>query len=210
VTGKGLLLDLDGTLADSLAALRGVYFSFLERLGATGSETEFQKLNGPPLPRIVEILKQSHTLPGAPADLLGLYSTMVEQAHKTALPADGAQLVLAHARGLGWNVAVVTSSPRRSALAWLTSSGLANQVDALVGGDEVAAGKPAPDPYQLALARIHCTSARSIAVEDSRTGALSAVAAGLSTCVLAAPSDRCNWPAGVKFIDGLRDLMGLL
>jgi beta-phosphoglucomutase-like phosphatase (HAD superfamily) len=34
---RGLLLDLDGTLADSLSVLRQIYFDFLEIYGGTGS-----------------------------------------------------------------------------------------------------------------------------------------------------------------------------
>ena len=48
MSGKGLFIDLDGTLASSLTALKEVYFSFLTGLGAKGSEAEFQRLNGPP------------------------------------------------------------------------------------------------------------------------------------------------------------------
>jgi beta-phosphoglucomutase-like phosphatase (HAD superfamily) len=83
-------------------------------------------------------------------------------------------------------------------------------VDAVVGGDEVAFGKPAPDPYTLALSRVHCTPTASLAVEDSRIGALSAVSAGLSTWVLTDPCDRLDWPAGIGFINHLADIMEML
>jgi len=76
--------------------------------------------------------------------------------------------------------------------------------------DEVACGKPAPDPYTLALSRVHCTATESLAVEDSRIGALSAVSAGLPTWVLAAPSDRRDWPTEVRFITDLTDLMEMI
>ena len=38
---SGLFLDLDGTLADSLTALKNVYHSFLASFGASGDEVEF-------------------------------------------------------------------------------------------------------------------------------------------------------------------------
>ena len=67
---SGLFLDLDGTLADSLTALKNVYHSFLAAFGASGDEVEFQRLNGPPLGEIIERLRMTHKLPGTPADLL--------------------------------------------------------------------------------------------------------------------------------------------
>ena len=54
---SGLFLDLDGTLADSLTALKNVYYSFLAAFGASGNEVEFQRLNGPPLGEIIERLR---------------------------------------------------------------------------------------------------------------------------------------------------------
>ena len=64
---SGLFLDLDGTLADSLTALKNVYHSFLASYGASGDEVEFQRLNGPPLGEIIERLRMAHKLPGTPA-----------------------------------------------------------------------------------------------------------------------------------------------
>src|SRR5450755_4184406 len=142
LAGKGLFLDLDGTLADSLPALKAVYLSFLSGFGAKGGEAEFQRLNGPPLAKIIELLKQTHDLPGEQAELLELYSVMLRQAHESAQPAIGARELLQHARTFGWKVAVVTSSPRFSALKWLELGGLSDKVDVVVGGDEVVAGKP--------------------------------------------------------------------
>jgi HAD superfamily hydrolase (TIGR01509 family) len=207
LAGRGLFLDLDGTLADSLTALKDVYHSFLSGFGATGDETEFQRLNGPPLARIIELLKQAHGLPGEPAELLERYSGMLRHAHQSTQPAAGALELLAHARTTGWKVAVVTSSPRLSATKWLELGGLSDKVDAVVGGDDVVAGKPAAEPYRLALSRLNCSAALSHAVEDSRIGAMSAVAAGLNTWALASPDNRSGWPEGVVFIQRLGDLI---
>ncbi|GEC17410.1 HAD family hydrolase [Nitrobacter winogradskyi] len=205
---RGLFLDLDGTLADSVTALRNVYHSFLVSFGASGDEAEFQRLNGPPLGEIVERLRMTHKLPGTPADLLQKYSAMVSQAHQSARPASGAFELLAHARESGLKIAVVTSSPRLFAQRWLAFAGLADKIDDVVGGDEVTAGKPAAEPYIRALKRLNCSAAPSHAVEDSRIGAMSAVAAGLRTWALTSPKDRSGWPDQVVFIESLNDLLG--
>jgi phosphoglycolate phosphatase-like HAD superfamily hydrolase len=45
---RGLFVDLDGTLADSLGLLRKVYFRFMEKFGRKGSDSEFnQPARGP-------------------------------------------------------------------------------------------------------------------------------------------------------------------
>ena len=50
-------------------------------------------------------------------------------------------------------------------------------------GDQVAAKKPAPDIYQLALRHLGVDPEQAVALEDSRNGLLSATRAGLWTVV---------------------------
>jgi beta-phosphoglucomutase-like phosphatase (HAD superfamily) len=205
---SGLFLDLDGTLADSLTALKNLSHSFLASFGASGDEVEFQRLNGPPLGEIIERLRMAHKLPGTPANLLQRYSAMVSQAHQSPRPAAGAYELLAHAGACGLKIALNTSSPKLSAQRWLAFGGLADKIDDVVGGDEVSAGKPAAEPYVRALSRLNCSAALSHAVEDSAIGAMSAVAAGLKTWALAPPNNRAGWPGQVVFIERLADLLG--
>jgi HAD superfamily hydrolase (TIGR01509 family) len=207
---KGLFLDLDGTLADSLPALKGVYYSFLERFGATGSEAEFQSLDGKPLLRIITSLRANHALTGEIEEFMTQYSAMIREAHEAAPLKVGAQLFLERARERSWRVALVTPSSHIAAREWLKRNRLSDHVDTVVGGDEVIHGKPAPDLYILALTRTNCTASGSIAVEDSCMGAHSAASAGLSTCVLGHPDSRPDWPTGVRFVTHFTDLLEML
>ena len=58
---------------------------------------------------------------------------------------------------------------------------------ATVCGDEVASGKPAPDPYLRAAALLGLTPEECLAVEDSVTGTAAAERAGCP--VLVVPND---------------------
>jgi HAD superfamily hydrolase (TIGR01509 family) len=82
-------------------------------------------------------------------------------------------------RGLRWGVG--TSSPRRHAEKVLHLLGLDDSCGAIAAGDEVTAGKPAPDIYQLTLRRLGVTPQQCLAIEDSGPGSAAAVAAGLRT-----------------------------
>jgi beta-phosphoglucomutase-like phosphatase (HAD superfamily) len=55
--------------------------------------------------------------------------------------------------------------------------------DVIAAGDEVAAKKPAPDVFLLALQRLGVAPAAALAFEDSRNGLRSALAAGLRVVV---------------------------
>jgi HAD superfamily hydrolase (TIGR01509 family) len=56
----------------------------------------------------------------------------------------------------------------------------------IAAGDDVAAKKPAPDIYRLALKRLGCPASSAVAFEDSRNGVEAATAAGVAT--VATPS----------------------
>ena len=184
VPRRGLFLDLDGTLADSLPALRRAYDDFLGHYGRQSGEAEFQSLNGPPLTEIVARLGKSHGLPGRPEEWLALYRGLMDRAHEEAAPAQGARETLEQARARGWTIAVVTSTANAAARAWLARVQLDGFIATVVGGDDVKRGKPDPEPYRLALERTGCVAGASFAVEDGVQGARAALAAGLPTWIL--------------------------
>lgn len=62
---------------------------------------------------------------------------------------------------------------------------LARYFDVAVGGDEVPAGKPAPDVYLAAAAALGVDASVCLAVEDSVNGADAAVAAGMRVVCVA-------------------------
>lgn len=81
-------------------------------------------------------------------------------------------------------MALVSSSYRR-----LVDAVLSNDIGPFavtVAGDEVRRGKPAPEPYLLACARLGVDPVRAVVLEDSAAGVASGEAAGCA--VVAVPS----------------------
>jgi len=194
MASRGLFLDLDGTLADSLPAMEAAYRALLRRFGREGSAAEFKSLNGPPATVIVERIAKAHALPTPTEELLAIYRDLVAEAHAAAPPAAGAREVLERARKQDWTVALVTSAAYADARQWLARVGLAAYVQVVVGGDEVRHGKPDPEPYRVALQRTGCNAQESLAVEDSVQGAKAAMAAGLPTWLIGAERGRESAP----------------
>lgn len=206
---RGLFLDLDGTLADSLPAMEAAYRALLRRFGREGSAAEFQSLNGPPATVIVERVAKAHALAVPREELLAIYRELVAQAHAAAPPAGGAREVLERARKQAWTVALVTSAANTDARQWLARVGLGEFVSVVVGGGEVRRGKPDPEPYRVALQRTGCIARESLAVEDSLPGAKAAMAAALPTWLLGDKPDQ-EIAAAPLFRGTLADFHALL
>lgn len=78
--------------------------------------------------------------------------------------------------------AVATSSSRPDAMLCLGE--LAGRFDAIVTGDEVERGKPAPDIFLLAARRLALAPEHCLVLEDSEAGALAALAAGMRVIIV--------------------------
>ena len=111
-----------------------------------------------------------------------IYTEMV---HAGKLPPrPGVHRIISEAQDAGWELAVASTSAETSVRAILEqavgSERTANFV-AVLAGDVVKKKKPAPDIYLLALERLNESPEKTLVVEDSRNGILSAAAAGLQS-----------------------------
>jgi HAD superfamily hydrolase (TIGR01509 family) len=209
---RGLFLDLDGTLADSMPVMRETYFRFLAARGAQGSQQEFDGLAGRPLSAISVLLKQAHGLNESPALILRAYLDTVEAIYaQEAQPMPGARELLQAAAERGVFTAVVTSATREQAQGFLRHHGLAGLVTAVVGAEQVRRGKPDPEPYRLALSLAGLDPAQGLAAEDSPIGAASALGAGLATYIVRQPGGMAAEVQGAAgYIHRLDELNHLL
>jgi HAD superfamily hydrolase (TIGR01509 family) len=78
----------------------------------------------------------------------------------------------------GTPCAVATSTRTASAIEHLQRAGLEGYFKAIIGGDQVVQGKPAPDIYLKAAKAIGVSAPTCAAFEDSDPGALAALASG--------------------------------
>ena len=88
-------------------------------------------------------------------------------------------------RNIGWGVVTTTSRGNWEAL-WtysLAPLGLPAP-EVIVCGEDVAAKKPDPEAYLLALKRLGMTPSDCCAIEDSRNGLLAARSAGLQVTIV--------------------------
>jgi HAD superfamily hydrolase (TIGR01509 family) len=86
-----------------------------------------------------------------------------------------------------WPLAVASSAPKSLIETVLDASGLRPLFAAAVSSEEVRRGKPAPDVYLEAAARLGVPAGSCAAVEDSSNGLRSAAAAGMAVIAVPRP-----------------------
>ena len=113
-----------------------------------------------------------------------IYTNLVVEGHLPARP--GIARTIAAALGAGWTLAVASTSAEPSVLAILdhvAGRAQASRFALVLAGDVVRRKKPAPDIYELAVARLGADQRTTLVIEDSRNGLLAATGAGLP-CVV--------------------------
>jgi beta-phosphoglucomutase len=77
---------------------------------------------------------------------------------------------------------------------------------AIIGADDVARGKPAPDPYITAAARLDLPPASCVAIEDSSWGLTSARSAGMKTIGLTSTTTADRLTAADRVVASLDEI----
>jgi HAD superfamily hydrolase (TIGR01509 family) len=189
---RGLLLDFDGTLCDSITQSRTSFSKFLSREGVMATPHDFDEFNGLTLETVVDLLIDDGTLQGDAMELIARYRAGLEQDIIHAPPADGASALLHVARDKGIKVAIVSSGRAQAIAQWLRAQEIGHLISTIIGVEDVRNGKPDPEPYLRAMENLELNPMQCWAVEDSYYGARSAFDAGVQTFVLGSDSfDGC-------------------
>ena len=174
------LCDMDGTLVDTEPYWIECEKRLVEDFGGTWSDEQAAALIGS------DLLDSAATLRAAgvdmePVDLVNrLLDGVIERVHQELPWRPGARELLQACREAAIPCLLVTMSWRRFADAVLLSAPEGSFV-ATITGDEVSHGKPHPEPYLSAARALGVDPSTCVAIEDSRTGVASAVAAGCAT-----------------------------
>lgn len=179
---RALLVDLDGTLADSLSFLYQRYCSFVSSFGGVPSKQEFLEINGPPLLKGIQLLQERHGIAGDPHKFVAQFLDSIEKSYSTFAMMPGAKKVLQWAANEKYKMAVVTSGPKKTTDRFLSSHGIKNLFSAVITTEDVTHGKPHPEPYLMALQKLGVLASDAVVIEDTIKGVAAARGAGIS-CV---------------------------
>ena len=194
---RALIFDVDGTLAETEEAHRQAFNEIFAEAGlawhwtrddyawllkTTGGKERMARyrseVGSGPSDTEIAALHRAKT---------ARYGEILARGDLALRPGVAELVASARAAGLKLAVATTTNLPNVEALTRACWGRAADDVfDVIAAGDQVAAKKPAPDVFLLALARLGLPAGAALAFEDSRNGLNSARAAGLE--VLVTPS----------------------
>lgn len=206
-TLSAVLWDLDGTLVDTEPYWIAAEFRLVESFGGRWTHADAQRLVGNPLLVSAAYIREHGgvDLP-LPEIVDRLLAEVIEQTRARTVWRPGVLNLLAELSDAGVPCAMVTMSYRQLAEA-VAEQLPAGTFAALVCGDEVANGKPDPEAYLEAAARLGLPASSCLAIEDSPAGLGSAEAAGC--VVVAVPNQVPIAPAESRTIIPTLDGVGV-
>jgi HAD superfamily hydrolase (TIGR01509 family) len=186
-----VLLDMDGTLVDSDAAVQRAWWAWAVEHELDPAEVLAAAQGVPSGDTVRRLLP--HLDAAAVAEQVARQLDRECRDLAGVLPAVGAHRLLATLERLALPWAVVTSADRRLAAARLNQTGITAPM--LITVDDVTVGKPDPSCYLLAAQRLGVAPGRCLVVEDAEAGVVAGKAAGAMVAALR------GWPADLAITD---------
>jgi HAD superfamily hydrolase (TIGR01509 family) len=183
---RAALFDLDGTLVDNMSYHIDAWIETGRELGhELTRERVMREFSG---------RKNEEIIPGLSDRVLDAAEiaqiSMQKEAryreryrpHLQLLP--GAEAFIERLRAHGIACGVASAAPRVNREFVLNGLGLGSRMGAIVGGDEVARGKPAPDLFLEGARRLGHLPSETLVFEDAVLGVQAGRAAGMRVCAV--------------------------
>ncbi|MDE6178667.1 MAG: HAD-IA family hydrolase [Duncaniella sp.] len=182
---KNLIFDFDGTLADTSSVIISTMQAAIGRLGLPErTDEECASMIGLRLEEIPAVLWPG--LPVQSKEFAATYREIFDRRKDThgveLFPGVGRTLdVLSR---LGFGMAIASSRSHRSLDEYVERLGMGGVFSLVVGGNDVAYGKPAPDAVLSIADRMGWNPAETMVVGDARFDILMGRNAGTETCAV--------------------------
>ena len=199
-----VLWDVDGVLIDSGEQHRRAWEQLAREEDLPYSDAAFWATFGM---RNSDIFPRMFGVSGPPERIVALgdrkeaiYRDLLKQ-EAVALP--GAKELMAALHAAGYRQALGSSAPPANLEVIIQLLGIAPYLDAVVSGEQVARGKPAPDIFLSGAERLGITPAHCLVIEDAPAGVAAAHAGGMR-CLAVRRAGQPDAP-GLEAADALVD-----
>ena len=180
---RALLLDLDGTIADTLPHIFNAYRHAVSPwTDRPPTDAEIEATFGPSERACIGLMVPAADLDEAESRFHTCYEGVEHAKHVRVV--EGMTRVIDQARAFGWKVGVFTGKGRRSARFTLAALGLAERVECVISGDDVTHPKPDPEGVFLASKALNVPVGRILLAGDSPADVRAGKSAGTLTAAV--------------------------
>lgn len=180
------IFDLDGTLVDTYDAHMKSWQEIAGTIGHELTESEFSKQFGRTNDPIIRELFEWAGRPAPAPDEIEAYAQRKESDFRSMVQDEfpempGATVLLKSLHEDGWRLAAGTSAPMANAELFREKLGCGRLFETIVTGDDVTHGKPDPEVFVLAAARLGVPASSCVVIEDAAAGVEAAIRAGMAS-----------------------------
>jgi HAD superfamily hydrolase (TIGR01509 family) len=176
---EAVVFDLDGVLLDTEELWDEARQEIAEERGGRWRPDAQRAMMGMSSPEWSRYMHDVIGVPDPPGQISDEVVERLEELYRRQLPLIDGAVEAVRRIGARWPLAIASSSNRPLIDLFLELTGTEELFRATVSSEEVANGKPAPDVYLEAAARLGVGPERCAAIEDSENGIRSASAAGM-------------------------------
>lgn len=176
---KAVLFDFDGVIGKTMEDSCRAWETACTEAGLSFDRESFYLAEGMKAIEFARRLLVQHGRDVSEADALVSRKNEVYRSHNTFTFYSGIEALMQRLRGNGVKIGVVSGGSRARLLSGQAGE-LLRSCDAVITGDDLTQGKPAPEGYQKAAQALKVAPADCLVVENAPLGIESAKTAGMS------------------------------
>ncbi|MFH0875672.1 MAG: HAD family phosphatase [archaeon] len=203
---KAVIFDMDGVLVDTEKYHEKAYRYVSKTAGAEITGKEIIKLKGVTALEIFKYLLKKHNIRENPKKYALLKDKVYRSYLKNIKLLPGVLDLLKKLKKNKVKVALASSGSRLNVQFILKKLKIKKYFDAVIDGEQVKRGKPAPDVFLKAAEKLKVNPSEGIVIEDTNTGIIAGKKSGMFVVAVTTTFPKSKLKDADLVVDSLKEL----